>query len=251
MSLFNRIIAGLTVASAITLSALVGGCTDTPASPSGNSTTITPAKQGSTFTSYEYSKDSLGQVEQGSQDTVVSTIAKTGLTIGGKSDVNMMIGVKKSGETDTTYFRYESNGDLSLYFDASDSSSDTPPIQAAWIALPFASKTPMNVTLVDTATSDSTLGAGRFTVTSSAVQTGTENITVGSETLSAEKVQWKFDISSKFGLFGLAQSVTSTMWFAPKIGFIVKQEQITSAGIPGFLSVSGSSYQNLVSYSLK
>ncbi|MDB5033770.1 MAG: hypothetical protein JWQ98_1011 [Chlorobi bacterium] len=251
MTLFNRIVAGLTIASAITLSAFVGGCTDTPTSTGGNSTTITPAKQGSTFTSYTYSKDSLGQMQQGSQDTTVSTIAKTGLTIGGKSDVNMAIGVKKSGGTDTTYFRYESNGDVSLYFNATDSSGGAPPMQTAWITLPFASKTSMNLTIVDTAMSDSTFGAGRFKVTSSAVQTGTENITVGSETLSAEKVQWKFETSATFGLFGIGQSVVSTIWFAPKIGFIARQEQITSEGIPGFLSVSGSSYQNLVAYSLK
>ncbi len=220
------------------------GCKDNPSNPGTGNNDLVKPKVGSTYTFATYDTDSTGAKVPGSDSTLVYTVASTTLTLDGKNDCMML--VPSNPNEDTVYVHYESNGDVSQYFGVPDS-----PLEGKiWITLPFTSKTQISSTLMDTSYVDSSGLTTQVKLQSSQVGSGSENVTVGAGTFSAQKVKWTLASTLTIGPFPVSLTAQSDMWFAPKIGFIVKLEGKTTGGFAGF-GGNGGNVQTLTSYSLK
>src|SRR5436309_3381446 len=84
---------------------------DTPIGTTGE--TFVKVKAGSTFTFDEYSTDSTNAIVAGSRDTMTGTILRTDGAIANMTGV-LVVEEKRGQTSDTAYYAYESNGNLSV-----------------------------------------------------------------------------------------------------------------------------------------
>jgi hypothetical protein len=228
------------------------GCSDDTTGPDNSSDPIVAPKQGSTYNYATYDTDATGQKETGTDATYTVTVAATGMTYQGKS--NVMMFVQSGSQTDTSYVAYESNGDVSLFLGTQLSDVELGDVNVAsnlWLKVPFVSTTTTTLKVVDTTIAGST-GNERIKLTFSATGTGSEEITVGTEKLNARKADLKMDMEMTFSGLPLTSTSTSKMWFIPKIGSMGKTVTTTTAsigGIPG--GQTSGSVETLTSYTLQ
>jgi hypothetical protein len=217
----------LIAAAAITM---IGGCADDPAT-SNNVTMVKPGA-GSTFTFSKYELDDSHAKVPGSESTETKTVTNASMTLQGESNVYMI-----AGSEDTTYFSYQSNGDIKIFMANIDDS-----VAATWLTLPVGSKTAQSSTLFSG--SIDILGTPfPMSVKWSAQHIGTGNVSVGSETLATQMIEQKIETT-------LASAVTisrDTLWIAPSIGFIAKENQFEASALG---QGSGES-MTLTSYTMK
>jgi hypothetical protein len=209
----------------------------------GSSSGVQP-KIGSSFTYFEYSIDTTtGQVVPGSTDTSVETVAKTGMSYSGKSNVTMVVSSSIYG-LDTSYINYESNGDISSVFSLGFMGSGS-----SWITIPVASKATNTIALYDTTTY--LLGVPTETKASlTASFVDNETVMVGSQSLSVEKIELLVTGTTTTLGVTQTQNIASYGYYAPSIGYIVKS--LT----PSFVDVTTGTKQEgngstLLSYILK
>ncbi len=237
----------------ISLATIVAGCSDDGASPGPG---FTVPKTGSSYMYENYMTDSTGAEIPGSRMTSTMTVAETGMNYMGRDNVHRM--VASTGET--TYLRYENNGDVSLYGSLSSlagNMADQIPISydPGWITFPVASGTPGTLPPIDTSITLPYNGLpitavvkGNGTVTS----IGSEEVTVGSEKLTAQRAVVRMNINaSVFLLLSLNVTLTDTLWYSPKIGLITG-EKGSMTTVPALMpGLNGGNGRTLTSYTLK
>ncbi len=209
----------------IVLATFLSSCskTDNPVTP-GSSSFVQP-KAGSSFTYDEYATDTTtAQPVPGSRDTSVQTIVQTGMTYNGKTNVTKIISVT-SGNNDTSYINFESNGDLSVYINGLS-------IPQKWFTFPTGSKSTNSVTLSDT--TQDVFGVSietKVVLTASFVDN--ETMTVKGQFLSVTKIKQAFTITITTAGVPNIQSQNSFLYFAPSIGYVTKSETPVSTDLSG------------------
>lgn len=197
------------------------GCRSDPTSPGADTAAFSP-RVGSTYTFEEFDVDKSGTKIAGTEKPSTITVGGTGLSFFGRTGVaSLGSGVP----SDSMWIVQESNGDLSMLVPGqtgTHSGSEYVQSPTLWITYPFGSKTGKRV-VVDfdtTATLNGVLVS--FSVRHTVEYSGSEEVQVGSETLTAQKVTeviHRVD-SDKTGSYGA--TYTSTFWYVPTIGFFVR-----------------------------
>ena len=219
----------------------ISGCGSSSTGPDTGTPSTAP-KTGSTYTMESYNIDSSGN-KLGT--AVTGDILVTGTTdYAGKQNVTMF----GAGNV-LEYLVYESNGDVSVFVPSKTQNGVT--YRSGWATYPFGGKGEHTLTLFDSTYITQGI-TGILKSTWSSKYLGSEEITVGTEKLMTLKVQTESIAINQFGNAGGAGRTTSTEWYAPSIGYWVRQEgrqylDVTGAGsqfVFGFR-------KNLISYSLK
>lgn len=228
------------------MAGLTGCKSDSPTSPSTGS--VTKPKVGSTYTFATYDTDSLGAKVPGSDSTRSFTCTGAGITYAGKSDVYRFAPTTGGDEQDTVYLRYESNGDVSQYLAFKNEFLDA----AAWITIPFASKTSQTKRLLDSMVVDPSTGETSHVVMDiTTAGTGNESVTVGAGTFTATKGTLRVNVTvSADGFTAFSTDASGTLYFVPSIGYAAKNVGTSTSLFLGTTSVSGS-VESLTSYTLK
>lgn len=227
--------------------AMLAGCS-TPDAPDP---LIKSPGTGSSFTYKSHLKDSTGQKDPKSEQTLLNTVGPTGLTYEGKSNVVSFIeGV------DTSYVVYEGNGDVTAYQPELTLPSPQMPfliIPGRWVTFPFGTKNPVAVPGYSTTTTLPMIPVPvTINVTGTTSYIGTENLQIGTETIATQK--GLLTINSTVSSLIASGPVTSidTFWFAQKLGVFVKEDGLDVGKIPVYADgILGGRFRMLMSYSLK
>lgn len=164
--------------AALVVTCLLASCAPDPSNP-GASFAFVKAKVGSTYTFDYFETDSTGAVIPGSRDTIINTIAETGVAFEGRTDVSVVEGFWGSPD-DTLWFACEANNDVSLSLAISSR-------KRAWAAMPINSNTPRTVDAADTMTESSVIRIERRIFTSS--REGIDTIVIHGQSFPAVKTK--------------------------------------------------------------
>jgi hypothetical protein len=221
---------------------LLADCSDTAGPNAGG---VFVPGVGSSYMLASYDVDRSGAKIAGSDDTSSITVAATGVTRFGRNDVVLLT----TDWGDTTEAIYESNGDLSITSQHAIGGNGvifTTPL--IWTALPFGSK--KGETTVMSYDSSATVAGvlHRLTLTETVAYVGSEEVQVGSQKLSAQKVVQRVNWVHSEGASSDSVVYIDTLSFAPSIGFFAAEGgSRTSSQSPPFAGWR----TRLVSYSLK
>ena len=227
---------------ALVASPIFTGCSDDDPDTTGTTDVeITSPRTGSAYNYNEYSVDASGNKVPGSEIAVTTTVSANGVSIGGKSDVVKFKSVSIEDE-DSTYIKYESNDDVSLYLGV----DDYPEIDQEWVVLPFSSKTTQNYTLSDSIDN----GSGTMVPVTVAVETSylrEEKVTLQNEELTVWVAQVKVTGTLPSPVGGTVTiDATSEIYFAPTIGYWYKEDNRLAFGT----LITGRTVLDLQSYTL-
>lgn len=225
------------------------GCSDDSTGPDGDDpSTLTPPKAGSTFTSTQQNQDE-DRAPVGSPVTRTDSLVATNLTVGGKTAVYAF-----SDGTNTMYYRYEANGDVSVniktnYFQLAGDEWYDFAFTTEWFTVPFTTKTSRNDTLAKV----QNYGPGSVKVPMSvnavSDHMGPESVTIGGQAFTAQKAETTINVT-----IGSLLSKVRVQWsFVPKLGYFSKHDFVIQPNT--FFGSSdiyaGGSVSTLTSYSLK
>ncbi len=172
----------------------------------GPLTHIVP-KVGSKYTFTSYRTDASGAKEAGSEKTWTETLTTTTASVAEKGNLSLF-----TGGADTTYLRYESNGDLLLGSNISE--------WVGWTTYPFGSHTSATTTLAERTAENGDKINGTVTVE----YLNTEVVPVTTKSVLGKKVH-EVRIETRTGATPSVTTTTSDIWYAPAIGHIVKVER--------------------------
>ncbi len=217
------------------------GCSDNnPANEGNPNIFVSIPKPDSEFVYTEYDTEDGEKIDI-TEQKVTSMVIENGLTYKGKNDVLRLREIYEKGDSADVYIRYESNNDMSLLF----SGDDVPFGKELWLTLPFGSKSEQSLPLIDTLLENSNSGFDTLRLGVKTAYMGEETVQYNGSDLTV----WlaKITISGTIPLFGQADfEASSTMRFAPSLGFVYSNVETTDDGI----SVSGS-VRTLQSHTLK
>ena len=200
----NRIFQ-LSLLLSLVVTFFVSGCSDKVGPPTGpGSTSVTVPKTGSVFIYKAWELDSNGVQVPGTVIFDTERVLATGLQYEGKSNVSEMISQGKP-----VYISYESNGDISIFYQGGSSAGS----RSGWQTMPVASKSPTTMTEFDTTYPNGSIDRHDLTIT----YTGESNVNLAGQTFDALSFQIEdvFTPSSEY-------NSTETDWFAPGIGWDIK-----------------------------
>jgi hypothetical protein len=228
---FNSMVrlCGVSLIAVVAIS-MLGGCEDDPATSNNNSITVVKPGSGSSFVFSIYEIDSNHVKVPGSDSTETKTVTSTNLSMQGESNVYLIV-----SSMDTTYFSYQSNGDIKML--SAEAAGDS--VVAAWLTLPVGSRAAQSATIF----SDTIPIVGYMNIKWSAKHIGTANLTVGSETLATQMIEQTMETT----IFSIPTVTKDTMWIAPSIGFIAQQKNFSTSVFGG----GGGGSMTLTSYALK
>ena len=195
-------------------------------------------KAGSAFTFDEYSTDSTNTINDGSRDTMISTILRTDGAIGGKSGV-LMVEENRGGARDTVYYAYETNENLSYSY----------PSYPTWETIP----TGTGLRIVRSTDYSLFSGPDTTAIHDSTITSliGTENITIKGQSVSSKKIDLSYRHRETYnGVNGIESQRENFLYYAPSLGLIVKRTSQPFNDPYGRGWVDGS-YQMLIDYNLK
>lgn len=217
------------VALGLVFCASITGCSkDEVASPVTTDSTVAP-KQGATYT-YFYQRLNQDSAAAGSPSTLLQTVLGTSTSIDGKQNVHAM----QSG-MGTKYYYFEANGDVSVDADANILqpafvNAPTYNLTKAWYTLPIAVKTVRNDTLIKTQNwNNGTIGGLPLLIHATSEQTGSADVTLGSETFKAVSGTTVLVVQEASSLYRVRIQWT----FVPKLGFFSELDEYVP---PGFFS---------------
>ncbi len=196
------------------------------------------AKAGSTFTFDEYSTDSTNAINDGSRDTMISTILRTDGAIGGKSGV-LLVEENRSGVRDTVYYAYETNENLSFSY----------PSFPTWETIP----TGTGLRIVRSTEYSLFSGPDTTAIHDSTITSliGTENVTIKGQSVSVKKLELSYRHRETYdGVNGIESQREIFLYYAPSLGLIIKKTSQSFNDPYGRGWVDGS-YQMLIDYNLK
>ncbi len=237
-----RVLAAFVMAIALTV---IVGCHSTTTSPNDGGSTIVRHGAGSYFIMERVTRDSTGAIV--STSTTKEMFVATGLTIYGKSDVIALLDSSMSGwSVDTSYIRYESNGDVSSYV-----RPGSLPINGGtspWITIPFGSQQSVTWLRYDTV---SQFSAAHERATFAGAGSG--SVTIKGQTFSTENVVSSITLTDT--TFGPTNNVfnsssSSTIFFAPALGDIAAEDQPATRD-PMSGQMGTSSHGQVVDYHLQ
>ncbi len=243
----SRILLGIAALLLLCVSLISTGCSDSSGS-SNNSTTgggndyggnYFP-KMGTTYTYHAYQTDSMGVKVPNTDTTWTAFVVSDNANYMGKSKVFQV-----SDNGTNNYYTYEHNGDVDLYLDQSALGIFALFLGNTlnqWFTFPTASHY-KSLGVFDTTIN--LQGLGNIRIDGHIDYLGDEQLTVGSEILTASKCILKVN--------SLLVNYQQTFWFVPKLGYFAKMTTSTSAlSIPGFGGgFTSGSVQELTSYTLK
>ncbi len=191
---------------------------------------------GSYFITANLQYDSTGALV--SSDTSVETFFRTGLSIYGKTDVVEAIDSSDGSVTDTTYYHYESDGDVSVYGQNIIGS-------IGWTTYPFGSQQ------AQTINGDTTIQGISETYALTISGAGSGNTTIAGKSFSTEKINLSGKIIASFlGVSDTASGNFGTISFAPSLGEVV-DETIPAQRDAVTRALGTSSHDFVISYFLK
>ncbi len=211
------------------------GCKSSSTSPNGSTAIVIP-NAGSYFVSVNLQYDSTGALVE--SDTSVETFLQTGLSIHGKTNVVEVVDSSDGSVTDTTYYHYESNGDVSAYENNFGGSLE-------WATYPFGSQ--QSQQLSGDTTEQGISESYAFTISGA----GAGSISIAGKEFTTEKITVNGKIiATIFGIPDTLSGNLGTEAFAPSLGEIV--DETTPAERDLFTQALGtSSHEFLISYVLK
>lgn len=187
-----------------------------PSSPVAN--TFVQPKTGSTFTLEEADIDTVtGAKISVGMDTSVHTIAQTAMKYMGKENVSLITSSEDPFEL--RYINYEADSNISMY--------SIYGFRGKWIEFPVKSK---NTIITRSDTSNIKSGAGTIDSNSATVSfQGEEKINVKGKEIKVNKLRVDITKLSKVITSMDTSSFTSSsvfyLYYAPSLGFIVKEER--------------------------
>jgi len=198
------------LSAAIVIPLLLASCTSDPSDP-GTSFTFVKAKAGSTYTFDYFETDSLGAVIPGSRDTIINTIAATGVAFEGRTDVSVVDSLW--GEPDyPLWFACEANNDIMLSLVVSSR-------KRVWITMPINSNGPHKVDEADTIAESGTVTIERRVFTASREGVGMTNIHGRSIPTVNVKLRVR-TISIKNGTTSLDDENDLFLNWVPSLGYV-------------------------------
>jgi hypothetical protein len=227
------------------------GCdSETTTTPPDNTPKVY-AGTNSTYTYKKNYKDASGNVS-GTDTAKTATVTEGPHSYGGKDTT---ITVIENG-TDTTIMSYEANGNVSIY---RGNGIPGAPVQVpvpTWWTLSAGTKDSLMIMdqTTDISFTINGINVKVNRVKGDAVWRSTENITVGAETLSCQKVDVVFNIyATIMGILPATLKFNTSYYYSAKLGYFAKYDtqntypqQALDAGID-----PGNSVQVLTSYSIK
>lgn len=209
----------LLLAGIVVSSASLQSCSDdTTTNPPGTNTepTVKPAV-GSTYT-FSVQQQDEDRVPVGSPTTEIFTVEDSAAVALNLAGYDFM-----SDKGNERLLRYESNGDVSVFFNSGEI-DDAP---SKWITIPFASKTSRTDTLIV----DPSFGPNDFPLNIRATSTAQSDttMTINGQSLKILRTEWK--VTHDYG--SSREYFTYDLWYAPKLGFFVKSDYLASGGFFG------------------
>jgi hypothetical protein len=211
------------------------GCKSSSTSPNGSTAVVIP-NAGSYFVIVNLHLDSTGAIVE--SDTTVETFVATGLYFAGKTNVVEVTDSSNGYVTNTGYYHYESDGDVSVF---GNYITGAP----TWTTYPFGSQQPQPINGDTTANGVSE----SYALTISGAGSGSSSI--AGKGFSTEKitVDGKIIVSES----GITDTVTGnfgTEAFAPSLGELV-DETTPAIRNPISHALGTSFHEFLISYMLK
>lgn len=221
----------------------LSSCGDDPSDPGGN--VDANIGIGSTFTLAAYYTDSDGAIIESSRDTVISTLTKIHPTLKGQSNV-----YEFTSKFGSTYLAYGSNGDLQLLFQVSLNSGVK---DSVWLRLPVSSGDEVSQELTRNQQANGP-AVVISTTTYNAKRTGTDNMTVGSKSLTVQQTEATIELKTEYVINGAQQESFSiynniAVDYAPEINYPTLQKTSITDDEGG--SAGPGSYAVLIDYDLK
>jgi hypothetical protein len=205
------------------------GCSNSSGPPTS---TFTVPKAGSTFIFYSYRIDTAGAIIANTEVSDTDIVIASGSTYQGRTNVNRFHTNKGGSDI---FLNYETNGDISYYED----NSGKPGTRSGWITIPLGRKGKSSFISFD-----STIESGlREQETASWTYTGDATVTFSNHDFHTQTFDTELD-----RLNGTHDPIQN-YWFAPEIGFYVKESQQPGLSWNG-TRVNGDNSE-LVSYVLK
>jgi hypothetical protein len=180
------------------------------------------AAVGSTFT-YENSADTAG-VPKGEMSVTVSEVSAKDVSWQTRSNITLV-----REQTDSSYFDFLPDGDISLWFKGFPTPGNPNPHGTGWIRLPFATKAAAADTVYRESTTIQGLPAEIRIYTE---YLGSDTTQVGTEMIPSEKV--KLTVRVVVTAFGIPFTRTdaNTMFYSPRLGYLTRMEGRTTSDIP-------------------
>lgn len=249
--------------------ALITGCATEP----GPEPPIRTPGTGSSYKFSNHAKDTTGAIIPNSETRTTRTIISTNTTLMGESNVVQFRETNdtstNSAAADTVSMHYEANGDVKLFQPAITFPNDdfpAPPgvpfpnisIPARWVLFGFTSKSQVTIPSYDTTVNITFSGfpiSLNVKATGTTSYIGTEDLMIGGEKVATQKglLTVNMQLSAAL-LFSGSFKTTDTVWFAPKLGMIVKDDAITTSVLPaqfGPSGIVGGTHSVLTSYTIK
>lgn len=205
------------------LAAFISSCSKSTDSVGPGSSSYSAPKAGSSFTIDRYATDTTNAMPIAStRDTSVETFLQSGISYAGKTNVSQIVAVSSSS-TDTSYINYETNGDISSY--GSDGHGSM-----IWGTIPIGSKSTFSYTQTDT--TKVILGVStRLKVSVEASYVDMETMIVKGQSISVIKLKQSFIIATTAGGVTKSKSADVYVYFAPSLGYFVKNDKPVQDGI--------------------
>ena len=214
-------------------------CSDNTTNPS-NVTVVVP-KTGSIFVYEEFETDSTtGDPIPSTADTITYKVTQSGVSFQGRSNVAVFTDLSDS--TDGPQIAYESNGDVSLFMQL----SQTGP--GIWLTMPISSKTESTVTVMDTSY---TIGVITIRSTSKikSEYIGTSTVMVKGQSVNVIQGRQSTISTYTVGTNASESIMTADFYVAPSLGIWAKGTN-SPITIPGVGKVSGG-ISTLIDFELK
>lgn len=236
----------IAAATAIT----IAGCSSAPQEP-----LITTPKVGSGYTFENYQKDSTGHVDQSTKQVTTSSVTSVNTAVLGKTDV-----VRYMEGPDTMDLHFQSNGDVDMRQPALILPSPALPyitIPSRWVVLPYGTKALTTIPGLDTTISIPIIPLPiPLKATGNVVYIGTEDLKIAGNTVATQKALMTVKVTFSALIYSGVVTATDTLWFAPKLGMIVKDDglQEQQGNLPAQLGgngIIGGTYRLLTDFSLK
>lgn len=162
------------------------------------------------------------------------SVQVTDMIVEGKERV-----VQFAADTLVTLIAYESNGDLSLYM--KQGTFGDCPLPGGWLRVPFGGETEVSDTLEATE---------KCAVVWSARPSGSERVVIDGRSLETQRVTAELR-SERLGEEPGFYSRLYTLWYAPELGYVVREHLVGIAGHGEDVDTVGLSRRELKEYTLQ
>ncbi|MCB0713669.1 MAG: hypothetical protein KDD67_15175 [Ignavibacteriae bacterium] len=217
------------VGGVLLLLTLLSGCSDVPEIVDGG---VSIPGVGSMFTTQVVQQ--VGADSPPVQTSMKFSVQVTDMIMEGKERV-----VQFAADTLVTLIAYETNGDLSLYMEPG--AFGRCPVSAGWLRVPFGGEADVNDTLLTT--EDCIL-------VWSARPLGVESVIINGLSLKTQKVVAELR-ADELGEEAGFRCRKYTLWYAPELGYVVREHLIGLEGDNEQVDTIGTSQRELSEYTLK